>query len=608
MKGETSWLRQTRPVFRILRDYFFAPSDLLVSGGLILLVVAMDMLGPWLVMRAIDTVVAQYEKPGDRAGIHAAFVRVLWIAGVMVAVLLAQYFARYALTRIQNRVVFLGGARLRTGLFARLQAQPLTFHTQRRVGSLLTNLLLDVQMLQDTSLALISEIPFAMCTLLGLMTMMFIINSLLACAVAAFLALVTFLALRLSRGGFRSQERAMQAADDLASRFQESLDGIRAIQSFGAGAKEQSDVEAMAGAHAREQQTAGKVHATVTPFFGLSEYAGILIVLVVGGWCALHGSLTAGGLVAFLAYMEMAADPIARIAELLPYGQKAAVAANRVDALLAQTELKPEPPGTLTPDRICGAVSAGGLGFVYPDGKVALHDLNFAAPAGEIVAVVGPNAAGKSTLLDILLKLQTPTHGSIEVDGIALRDISSECWCRLVGLVPQEIILLNRTIGENIALGSAELEDVREAARRAGVDEFIRSLPNGYDTLPGERGVRLSGGERQRIAIARAFLRDPRIVLLDEPTAALDLQGEAELLQPIGNLCSGRTSFIVSHRTALLERADKVLLLSEGRQLAFDTPYNVWRAFPGYRPLFPLAWNREPAARHVSAGPKYTVS
>ena len=597
-----------RPLLSLLRRYFYSRPQLALSLVLVLFLAVTDLFCPWLVMQAIDIIVGPYEHNPETGGIHAAFYEILWVAGALVVIVLVQYATHYLLAQIQNRLMYQGGAKLRTELYSRLQAQAIVFYARRKLGNLITNLVTDVQMLQDMTLELASDIPFDACILGGLLVAMFIINRTLALPVFIFLTIVFVLAVKIGRGGWQNQERAMNAAAAFTSQVQESLGGMRVIQSFGAASQEQAGIEAMANNHARELQEAGEVRATVTPFFGLSEYTGILIVLIIGGWCALHGTLTAGGFVAFLAYMEMAADPISRIAELFPKALKAAVAAQRVERLLAETHL-PDTPTVATPRNIAGEIRIKGLSFTYPGEKEALHDLNFSVEPGERVAVVGPNGSGKSTLFDILLKLSAPTEGTIEVDGIDLRSISKEEWCRVAGVVPQDVLLLNRTIAENIALGSAKLGDVQQAARLAGVYESIMRLPRGYDTMPGERGVCLSGGERQRIAIARVFLRDPRIILLDEPTAALDLLSEAQILHPLCTLCTGRTTFIVSHRAALLERVDKVLLLSEGRQVAFDTPGNIWRDWVQYRALFPPSWNGRAGNQSVkqNGGPAMTV-
>jgi ABC-type multidrug transport system fused ATPase/permease subunit len=288
----------------------------------------------------------------------------------------------------------------------------------------------------------------------------------------------------------------------------------------------------------------------------------------------------------------LSADPVSRFSRVVPRLQTATVAAARLHDLLAETRETRDRPDALVPKELSGALSVADLQFSYPAASLpALSGLDFTVAPGEKVAVVGRNASGKSTLLDVLLRIQEPERGSVLADGMDTRDIRLAAWRAFMGVVPQEILLLNRSVAENIALGSTHSpEQVRAAAIAAGLEQFIKGLPQGYDTVVGERGVFLSGGERQRIAIARLFLRAPRFVLLDEPTSALDVAYESNLLPALRRLCAGRTTFIVSHRLTVLSDVDKVLLLDSGRQLAFDTPAHIWRDFPAYRDLFPDGW------------------
>jgi ATP-binding cassette, subfamily B, bacterial len=286
--------------------------------------------------------------------------------------------------------------------------------------------------------------------------------------------------------------------------------------------------------------------------------------------------------------MEMAADPIQRAGTLLPKLQKASAAAGRVTALLS-VAVPEDPPEAIRPARIRGQVTMTDLHFRHPTAlEEALRGITFTVQPGERLAIVGPIGAGKSTLLELLLKLQLPTLGNIRIDEHDLVHIRTERWRELCGLVPQEVLLLNRSVAENITLGLPEgRHDLERVAQLAGLDETVRRLPRGYETVVGERGAFLSGGERQRIAMARLFLRNPQIILLDEPTSALDVESEANLLPALERLCAGRTTLVVSHRPLLLRNVDKVLLLAEGTQVAFGTPEEVWQRFPDWRKLLP---------------------
>lgn len=597
-----------RPLFTIARSFYLSPRIVALSLALVLVVVAADVAMPWLVKVVIDRITAGH----DAAAVNAVFQQVLELCGLILGVALLQYAATAILNRAYNRVVYRGSARLRETLYARMQAQSSNFLAQRKIGEILTHLITDIQNLQDSTLDLASEVPFDVCVLLGLMAAMLFLNPFLALVVIVVLGLSVVSAFGLGQRGWKAQTSAMEGTADLTARFEEGLVAARTIAAFDAAQAEQQRIEVASRHHTAHLEKSGAVHAAVQPFLGFAEYAGIVIVLIFGGWEMLHGSLTAGGLVAFLAYMELSADPMARFSRVIPRLQKAAVSAARLHDLLGETRDTPTRPGGLAFINLGGRVTVEQLHFRYPTGdRPALQGLDFAVETGERIAVVGRNGSGKSTFLDLLLRIQDPGQGRVLVDGVDLRDIGLASLRAHVGVVPQDILLLNRTVSENIALGSgASPAQIRAAAASAGLDEFINGLPHAYETPVGERGVALSGGERQRIAIARLFLRAPRLILLDEPTSALDAAYERELLPALQRLCAGRTTFIVSHRPALLADADKALLLGAGRQLAFDRPARLWRDFPGFRDLFPESWamspgdDQRPSRRATSGAPE----
>ncbi len=580
-----------RPLLHLAKAFYLSPQVVALSLAFILVIVAADVAMPWLVKIVIDLIT---EGHGP-AQITAVFREVLWMCGLILGVALVQYVATAVLNRFYNRVVYRGSARLRERLYARIQAQSLNFLAERKIGEILAHLISDIQSLQDSTLDLASEVPFDICVLLGLTAAMLFLNPFLALIVMLVLVLSVVFAFGLGHRGWRAQTSAMEGTADLTARFQEGLAAARTIATFDAAQGEQQRIEEASRRHTAHLEKSGAVGAAVMPFLGFAEYAGIVIVLVFGGWEMLHGSLTAGGLVAFLAYMELSADPMSRFSRVIPRLQKAGVSAARLQDLLTGGRDVQEKPDALAPVDLKGRVTIEALHFRYPSGvRPALQELAFTVEAGEKVGVIGRNASGKSTFLDLLLRIQDPEQGRILVDGIDLRDIRLASWRSLIGVVPQDIFLLNRSVSENIALGSsASPAQIRAAAAAAGLETFVGRLPHGYETVVGERGVLLSGGERQRIAVARLFLRAPRLILLDEPTSALDVSYERDLLPAIRQLCAGRTTFVVSHRPAVLTDVDKVLLLDAGRQLAFDRPAHVWRDFPAFHDLFPESWASE---------------
>ncbi len=599
-------------LFRLYRAFFHSPRLLAISSVFIVIVATADLLCPLLMMHAIDQLLKAYAdhsahpELGDNA--WATYSQVLLLAVGMTALVVGQYGARYGMSRVQNKALFRGTARLRGELYTRLQARSVDAAHERRLGELLTHLVGDVQMLQDASLELLSDLPFDACILLGLVAAMFYLNPGLGAVVLGFLAIAATISFMMGRSGWQSQERAMRQLEDLNARFEETLGAGKVLQRLDATASEGVQVAAANQELAHGLEENSKISAAVSPFFGFSEYVGLLMVLLAGGWCLLHGTLSAGGLVAFMAYMQLAAEPMARAGRVLPRLQRAVVSARRLcDLLDAHAPAVTEGAG-LKPATISGAVAAHLVGFAYAKvpgatSGAALRELAFAVEPGQRVAIIGHNAAGKSTLLDLLLRLHRPGTGAITVDDIDIQRLDLAWWRSKIGVVPQDTLILNRSLADNIALGLTGVtrERIIDAAQRAGIDSMISALPRGYETIAGERGAALSGGQRQRIAIARLFLRDPAIVLLDEPTSALDTESEAAVGTALERLCAGRTVFIVSHRAALLTHVDRVLLLERGRQLAFATPARIWHDFPTHRALFPNAWGADhatPGASH----------
>lgn len=581
-----------RPLLHLAKEFYLSPQVITLSLLLIVVVVAADVAMPWLAKIVIDIIT----ENRDAAAISAIFQQVLWLCGAILLVALLQYLTSAALNRLYNRVVYRGTAQLRERLYRRMQAQSQNFLAQRKIGEILTHLITDIQNLQDSTLDLVSEVPYDAATLLGLLIAMFFLNPLLALIVLVFIAGSIVFAFALGHRGWKAQTRAMQGTADLTAQMQEDFSAARTLATFDASAGGEQRIKEASQRYTHHMEETGAVRAVVTPFLGFAEYAGIVVVLLIGGWAMLHGELTAGGLVAFLAYMQLSADPMSRFSRVLPRLQYASVSAARLHDLLAETLDSQERPDALAPTDIQGHVRIEGIHYRYPGAaRPALQDITCHVAAGEKIAIIGRNASGKSTLLDVLLRLQTPEHGRICVDDMDLRDLRLATWRAFIGVVPQDILLLNRSVAENIALGAnATPEQIRNAADDAGLADFIAGLPQGYATLVGERGAFLSGGERQRIAIARLFLRSPRIVLLDEPTSALDVTYERALLPALQRLCAGRTTFIVSHRLVVLTDVNKVLLLDAGLPLAYAEPQRVWQDFPAFHDLFPESWATAP--------------
>jgi ABC-type multidrug transport system fused ATPase/permease subunit len=287
----------------------------------------------------------------------------------------------------------------------------------------------------------------------------------------------------------------------------------------------------------------------------------------VGALRVLEGRLLIGDVLVFLAYLGMLYTPVNAFAQSSGVLRSARTQLQRVFEILETPAEVRDRSGAIELPRVVGHVAFRGVGFAYEPGQWALRGVDLAVPAGSIVALVGRTGAGKSTLASLLLRFYDPDEGAVLLDGRDLRELRLDWLRRQISLVLQDAILLSGTIAENIAFGrpGATFEQVVEAARRAQADGFIRELPDGYDTLLGERGVNLSGGQRQRLSLARAFLKDAPILVLDEPTSALDAHTENALLESMRELMRGRTTFIIAHRLSTIRGADLIVVLDGGR-------------------------------------------
>jgi len=579
----------------LLRRYFLSRRIVLVSALLITVIASADLFCPFLAMHALNRLIDWHGAGGGGALAYRA------VAGFALGILVlaaGQFGARYVMARLHNATIHRGCARLRTELYAALQQDRAVVAQDRRVGDALSRLVHDVQAMQDAVLEILGAAPYDLTRIVGVLTMMVVLNRVFGLTIVSFLVLAGVAAVLVARLGWQGERRTLDQLGNLNAQFQESLSAGKMLQAMNAVPGETMAIGHAVAGYAEVQGRLARVQSLVGPFFGFTEYAGLVLVLALGGWLTVHDGLSVGALVAFLAYMQILSEPLTRVGSMLPSLQRSSAAARRLEQVLRDPAPLAVPgaalPGPAAP--ACGAIAFRDVAFSYPHGAQAvLAGLTFQVEAGARVAVIGRNGAGKSTLFDLLLKLQEPSHGSILIDGQDLAAIPTAAWRVTVGTMPQEVTLLNRSVTDNIRLGGDPAGDAVLAARQAGLEEMVLAMPRQFDTVIGERGILLSGGFRQRLAIARLLMRNPRILLFDEPTAALDAEAESSLVPVIDALCRGRTTFIISHRLPLLEQADLVVLLEQGRMRDCGTPGEIWQAHASARDLFPPSWSREAA-------------
>ena len=488
---------------------------------------------------------------------------------------------------------------LRVDAYQRLQDLELAYFTSRRTGDLMSVLNNDVNALETFLEDGLSATLWILATIVGIGLILVGLNPRLTAITLLpipVLAAFTLVFTRLIEPRYLS---IREEIGDLNSRLENNVSGIEVIKSEGAEQHETERVAEASDEYLAANLSAIKVRITYFPGLSVISGVGFVITFLVGGlWVlgrpvfGLTGALTPGAFVTFVIYAQQFLWPIIRLGDVVDDYERAKAAGNRVqDVLSRQPAVRDRPDaGALKIDE--GAVTYDDVQFAY-SGEAVLTDVDFAVEGGATVGVVGPTGAGKSTLLKLLPRLYDADEGAVRIDEQDVRDVTLRSLRRSIGYVSQEPFLFFGTVRENIRYGTFDAtdDDIERAARRAQAHEFIENLPDGYDTLVGERGVKLSGGQRQRLALARTMLKDPAILVLDEATSAVDTETEALIQDRITEFAADRTTFVIAHRLSTVRTADRILVLDDGRVvedgtheelLATDGLYaNFWRVQTG---------------------------
>jgi subfamily B ATP-binding cassette protein MsbA len=476
----------------------------------------------------------------------------------------------YLLSATAERVI----ARLRDRVFSHLVNLSAGFFTDQRSGDLTSRLSADLAVLQSVLNNQLAEIARQVLFLVGGLVLLTLTHTQLMVTTLAVVPVIVGSAVlfgrRLRRASTGVQDRIARAM----GMAQEAFGQIRTVQSFNREGVEASRYSGLMHEVVDAAIVRARIRAMLFGVVGFVAFAGVTAVLWEGGRMVLAGQLTAGSLVAFLLYAIFVAAAVGSLASLFGSYQEAIGAAQRVFEILATTPTVPEPAHPTPLARpVRGEVTLDHVDFRYaPDLPDVLHDVSLHIAPGEVVALVGPSGAGKTTIASLLPRFWDVTGGAIRVDGVDVRELSFADLRGAIGMVPQEPALFSGTVRENIAYARpsesahpATEDEVRAAAQAAHALEFIERLPQGFDTLVGERGVKLSGGQRQRIAIARVFLKNPAIVVLDEATSSLDTESERLVEEAMEDLLRNRSTLIIAHRLSTVRRANRVVALEKGR-------------------------------------------
>jgi subfamily B ATP-binding cassette protein MsbA len=517
---------------------------------------------PWIIKDMIDEVLA--DKNGTMLN---------WIAASIIAIFIVRglfwYGQNYLMSYVGQSVII----DIRAAVFKKLQRLSVSFYDKNKTGTIMSYVTNDVNALQsamvENTIEMITEGFILIGSVVAMIYLDWRLTLFTVCAFPVVLWFMEFFGKKIRKTGGRIQE----CTADITSVLQESVASARVIKSFVREDYEVDRFDVENKANFRANMKNAQLMATLTPVVELVAAIGVTMIIWYGGNNVINGTITAGSLVAFLTYAVNISNPIKRLTRVIGNIQKALAAAQRVFMIIDMPEEIAESRDAKQLPEVSGKVEFQNVSFAYNDKGNVITDLSFSVKPGEVIAIVGPSGAGKSTIANLLPRFYDVNKGDIKIDGHSVREVTLDSLREQVGIVPQETMLFNGSVYNNILYGrlDATKEEIEAAAKAANAHDFIMQLTDGYETKLGDRGVNLSGGQRQRIAIARAILKNPRILILDEATSALDTESERVVQEALDRLMVGRTSFVIAHRLSTVKNADKILVLEKGNLVESGT-------------------------------------
>jgi ATP-binding cassette, subfamily B, bacterial MsbA len=542
----------------------------------------------WLVKPVLDEIFINKNE---------SLLLVLPLALFTVAVLKSvfNYGQNYLMNYVGNQVI----TDIRQQLFGKLIRLPVSYHDANTSGRLVARVVSDVTLMANAVAGVLKDIFQQGLTFLAMMGVIFYQNWRLGGLSMIVIPLAVFTMVRMGKRLRALAASGQERMGDMASTLQESLSGIRMVKAYG---REESEVARFQRSNRSFLSTTMKaiqVSSLGSSHMEVIGVVGVAAIIWYGGFLVINGSMTPGEFFSFLTAMFMAYTPIRKLSGSNNQIQQALAAAERVfNVLDLKTEQDVE-QGRLELPRIAQSVTFDDVTFHYESQSVpALNDINLTIHAGEMVALVGSSGSGKTTLVNLIPRFYEPTAGRILIDGIDIQSYTIRSLRSQIGMVSQDVVLFDDSIRNNIAFGREDAtdEDIVRAARLAHAHDFVERLPQGYQTIVGEKGVKLSGGERQRLAIARAILRDPPLLILDEATSALDTESERVVQLALANLMKNRTTVVIAHRLSTIQQADRIMVLSRGSIVEVGTHDELLRRGGRYQRLHAMQFQDVPDA------------
>jgi ABC-type multidrug transport system fused ATPase/permease subunit len=561
----------TRLILDLIRPY---RGTLMIILFAMLAETAMSLASPWPLKIIIDNVVDSHKLPHTLNEIvrplveHGNKLHVAALAAaafVLIAVLgaVASYIDNYYTESVGQWVAH--DLRMRT--YHHLQRLSLSYYDTHRTGALLSTITTDIQTIQGFASSSTLAILVDLLTIVSMLGLMFWLNwdfTLIALAVTPFLL---FFISRFKKAVKKATHQVRDEQAEIVAVVQQGLQSMQVIKALGRQDMQQEALNEVSHATVNAALAARKVKSLLSPIVGVTVALCTAVVLWRGAALILMGVMTVGALTVYLSYLTKFFKPVKDLATTTNAIAQAAVGVERVRAILDTDMILPERPDAIEAAALKGEIAFENVAFGYSADVPVLRDISFTIAPGQMVGIVGPTGSGKSTVVSMIPRFYDPTNGSVKIDGRDVRDYKINPLRGQIGYVLQDTVLFRGTILENIAFGrpDATRDEIIEAARLANADEFISRMPDGYETMVGERGSTLSGGQRQRLGIARVMVRNSPILLLDEPTAALDSESEKLVIEALERLMKGRTVITIAHRLSTIRDADKIIVIDAGK-------------------------------------------